>query len=116
MIRNALIVVTMCSVSFLPVVVAHADDAGAKPAGAAHKTGEYISDSALTAKVKAKLLAEKNLKSLPISVESTDGVVTLSGHVMSTAQIDQAVDVTRHIKGVKDVHNTLELKTEKPEK
>jgi osmotically-inducible protein OsmY len=87
--------------------------ANAEPPTAAQKTGDYIDDSALTTKVKAALLTEKNLKSLPISVESTQGVVTLSGQVVSSAQIDQAVDVAKHVKGVKDVHNALELKTDK---
>jgi hyperosmotically inducible periplasmic protein len=87
--------------------------ANAEPPSAAQKTGDYIDDSALTTKVKAALLTEKNLKSLPISVESTEGVVTLSGQVVSSAQIDQAVDVAKHVKGVKDVHNALELKTDK---
>ena len=85
----------------------------AQAADAGEKTGEYIDDSVLTGMVKAALLAEKNLKSLDISVESTDGVVTLSGAVVSTAQIKQAVDVAKHVKGVKDVHNSLTLKTEK---
>jgi hyperosmotically inducible periplasmic protein len=76
------------------------------------ETGDYIDDSALTTKVKAALLAEKNLKSLPISVESTKGVVTLSGKVISSAQITQAVDVAKHVEGVKDVHNALTLKTD----
>src|SRR5215471_5609665 len=81
--------------------------------GTAEKAGEYIGDSALTTKVKAALLAEKNLKSLPISVETTDGVVTLSGEVVSSAQITQAVDVAKHVKGVKDVHNALQVKMAK---
>ena len=88
----------------------------ARPVWAAdtgEKAGEYIDDSVLTTKVKAALLAEKNLKSLDISVESTDGVVTLSGDVVSSAQIKQAVDVAKHVKGVKDVHNSLTLKTAK---
>ena len=87
--------------------------ANAEPPSAAAKAGDYIDDSALTTRVKAALLAEPDLKSLPISVETTDGVVTLSGTVISSAQIDQAVDVTKHVKGVKDVHNALELKTGK---
>jgi osmotically-inducible protein OsmY len=85
----------------------------AEPAAAEEKAGEYIDDSVLTTKVKAALLEEKNLKSLDISVESTDGVVTLSGKVASSAQIKQAVDVAKHVKGVKDVHNSLTLKTAK---
>jgi hyperosmotically inducible periplasmic protein len=104
------LIVAMFALAAVPVVSLGAN---AEPPSAAEKTGEYIEDSALTTKVKAALLAEKNLKSLPISVETTDGVVTLSGQVVSSAQVDQAVDVTKHVKGVKDVHNALELKTGK---
>jgi osmotically-inducible protein OsmY len=107
---KALIFVAVCVLGAGPAVSLAAN---AEPPTAAQKTGDYIEDSALTTKVKAALLTEKNLKSLPISVESTEGVVTLSGKVVSSAQIDQAVDVAKHVKGVKDVHNALELKTDK---
>ena len=104
------LIIAMYALAAAPAVFLAAN---AEPPSAAQKTGDYIEDSALTTKVKAALLAEKNLKSLPISVESTEGVVTLSGQVVSTAQIHQAVDVAKHVKGVKDVHNALELKTGK---
>jgi hyperosmotically inducible periplasmic protein len=106
---KTLIFVATCSLAAVPAVYLAAN---AEPPSAVQKTGDYIDDSALTAKVKAALLAEKNLKSLPISVESTNGVVTLSGKVISSAQISQAVDVTKHVEGVKDVHNALTLKTD----
>jgi len=94
-----------------PMAFAEGTTAGAKIETAADKTGEYLSDSALTAKVKTALVAEKNLKSLGINVESTDGVVTLSGKVPSEASIEQAETATKAVAGVKDVHNKLELKT-----
>ena len=100
------------SAAFAAPIAHAADKAAAESKTAVEKTGDYASDAALTTKVKAALLAEKKLKSLPISVETTAGVVTLSGQVISTAQIDQAVDVAKHVKGVRDVHNALELKTE----
>ncbi|TDU31497.1 BON domain-containing protein [Panacagrimonas perspica] len=94
-----------------PMAFAEGATAGAKIETAADKTGEYLSDSALTAKVKTALVAEKNLKSLGINVESTDGVVTLSGKVPNEASIEQAGAATKAVVGVKDVHNKLELKT-----
>ncbi len=102
---NVLIFVAVCVLSAAVPAVCMAGDT--KPPTAMEKTGDYIGDSALTAKVKTALLAEKNLKSLPIGVESTDGVVTLSGEVVSSAQIKQAVDVAKHVDGVRDVHNSL---------
>jgi osmotically-inducible protein OsmY len=110
--RKAVIYAATCAVAAVTAVAVPLAT-HAEPPGAAEKTGEYIDDSVLTTKVKTALLAEKNLKSLDISVESTDGVVTLSGQVVSTAQIKQAVDVAKHVKGVKDVHNSLTLKTDR---
>ncbi len=87
-----------------------ARDAKNTAKGAASDTGEFLSDSAITTKVKAELLTEKNLKSLGIDVDTSNGVVTLTGTVPSTAEKKQAEDVTRHVKGVKDVKNNLALK------
>ena len=87
-----------------------AHDAKNTVKGAANDTGEFLSDSAITTKVKASLLTEKNLKSLHIDVDTDQGVVTLSGKVPSTMEKKQAEDVTRHVKGVKDVKNDLALK------
>jgi hyperosmotically inducible periplasmic protein len=108
MIRKA---VTYAAMGAFAAVVAGSLPTARPALAAGETTGEYVDDSVLTTKVKAALLAEKNLKSLDISVESTDGVVTLSGAVTSSAQQKQAVDVAKHVKGVKDVHNSLTLKT-----
>lgn len=78
---------------------------------ASSKVAQYSSDAAITTKVKTAFLAEKNLKSLDVHVVTNNGIVQLSGFVVSSAQIDQAVDVALHVKGVKDVQNDLQLKT-----
>jgi hyperosmotically inducible protein len=49
----------------------------------AEKARVYIDDAAITAKIKAALLADPVLQVLQISVATTDGVVTLSGEVDS---------------------------------
>ncbi len=74
------------------------------------KAAEYVDDSTLTAKVKAALLAEQGLPSAAISVETYHGVVQLSGFVDSDAQIKQAGQVARGVKGVKEVKNSLNVK------
>jgi osmotically-inducible protein OsmY len=73
-------------------------------------TGEYIDDSAITAKVKSGLLGEPNLNSNDIQVETFKGVVQLSGFVTSTAQINTAVAITRKVKGVSDVRSNMVVK------
>ncbi len=82
------------------------------PKQVASDVGQYAADAALTTKVKAALLAEKNLNSLDVNVETLNGVVQLSGFATSSAQIAQAVDVTKRVKGVKDVRSDLRLKTD----
>jgi osmotically-inducible protein OsmY len=73
-------------------------------------TGEYIDDSAITAKVKTALLNEPELKSNEISVETFKGQVQLSGFVSSRANIDTAVQVAQAVGGVTSVKNDMRLK------
>ena len=70
-------------------------------------TVEYIDDSIITANVKAAILNEPSLKVAEINVETFKGVVQLSGFVHDKADIGKAVEVARHVKGVKSVKNDL---------
>ena len=82
-------------------------------ASAPGTTKQYVSDAALTTKVKTALLAEKNLHSLDITVTTQNGIVQLSGFVTSSVQQDQAVEVAKAVEGVKGVKNDLHLKSDK---
>ena len=73
-------------------------------------TGEYLDDTAITAKVKAAIFNEPTLKSAEINVETFKGVVQLSGFVNSTHDINRAVEVTRRVTGVKSVRNDMRHK------
>jgi hyperosmotically inducible protein len=58
------------------------------PAPAGDRTvGEATGDAAVTAKVKAALLAEKGVDGMKINVDTRDGNVTLSGNVPEQAQV-----------------------------
>jgi len=70
-----------------------------------------VGDAAVTAKVKAALIREKNLSALDINVETENGVVQLAGFVDKKEQIDRAGKVASGIKGVKSVKNDLQLKS-----
>lgn len=72
-----------------------------------------VSDTWITTKVKADLLATEDVSGLDIKVDTVNGVVTLSGRVDSQAQITKAVSVARAIKGVSKVDSTG-LKVGKP--
>jgi hyperosmotically inducible periplasmic protein len=71
--------------------------------------GNTVADSVITTKVKAELLKEPNLKSLDVHVETTQGVVSLSGFVPSQTEVDKAVAVARNVKGVTQVQNSLRV-------
>lgn len=69
----------------------------------------YAGDSATTASVKAKLLADDIVPSRNVKVETTDGVVQLSGSVKDQAQSDRAESVAKTVDGVKSVKNDLKV-------
>ncbi|MBK7900828.1 MAG: BON domain-containing protein [Azonexus sp.] len=73
-------------------------------------TGEYVDDSAITAKVKAAILNDPSLKVAEINVETFKGVVQLSGFVSSQAAANKAVEVARAVGGVKSVKNDMRIK------
>ena len=67
----------------------------------------YAGDAATTSEVKAKLLADNIVPSRNVKVETTDGVVQLSGTVKSQAQSDRAESIAKAVEGVKSVKNDL---------
>ncbi|CTU54890.1 molecular chaperone OsmY [Escherichia albertii] len=70
----------------------------------------YAGDTAITSEIKAKLLADDTVPSRHVNVETTDGVVQLSGTVDSQAQSDRAESIAKAVDGVKSVKNDLKTK------
>ena len=73
-------------------------------------TGQYVDDTAITAKVKAAIFQEPTLKSAEVNVETFKRVVQLSGFVSSQADIQKATMVARGVEGVASVKNDMRLK------
>lgn len=73
-------------------------------------TGEYITDTWITTKVKATLAEDPNVKATEVNVETFKGTVQLSGFVSSQNAMNQAVRLTRGIKGVTGVRNDMRIK------
>lgn len=87
----------------LPAIAQNSEAAGIK----AHETSEQpVTDSWITAKVKADLLVTEETKGLDINVSTTNGVVTLAGRLDDAAQVEKAVAIARAIRGVKSVDAT----------
>lgn len=80
----------------------------------AREAGKALSDATadarITTAIKAKLVAERDLSALSISVNTTDGVVTLSGTVTSTENISKAMLLAMDTDGVREVVSTLQVK------
>jgi osmotically-inducible protein OsmY len=73
-------------------------------------TGEYVTDSWITTKVKAALVDDPSVKATEVNVETFKGRVQLSGFVSSQTAMNEAVRITRGIKGVTEVKNDMRVK------
>jgi osmotically-inducible protein OsmY len=84
--------------------------AACAPTATQESTGQYVDDSAITAKVKAAIVQDQSLKGFEIHVNTYKGVVQLSGFVDSPAMIARAGTVAGQVSGVKSVQNDLIVK------
>lgn len=67
------------------------------------KTKESTSDSWITTKVKSQLLADSVSRGAEIKVETTHGVVSLTGILPTKDAISHAKDIAAKVEGVKSV-------------
>ena len=98
------------TIGALLAALAIATTLGCASTAKSESTGEYIDDTAITAKVKKDIFDEPTLKSAEINVETFKGVVQLSGFVSSQANIATASTVARGVTGVKSVKNDMRVK------
>ncbi len=80
-----------------------------KAAQAANKMAEVTEDARTTAAIKAKLAADPDLSVLDISVDTTDGRVTLAGRVDSPDDIARAVRIALERDDVHEVISTIRV-------
>ena len=73
-------------------------------------TGQYVDDTAITAKVKTAIFEQPTLKSAEINVETFNGVVQLSGFVSSQDNVNTAMATARAVNGVTSVKNDMRVK------
>lgn len=86
-----------------PDAAARADKAGDRAASAA-------GDAAMTAKVKAALMAEPGIDSLQIDVDTSNGRVTLTGEVDNPQNRQRALQVARGVDGVSGVVDRMSVR------
>ena len=75
------------------------------------RTGQYVDDSMITAKVKAALLKDPVVSAFAVGVETRKGVVLLSGFVQSDDQARRAAQIASSVQGVVTVKNALAIKS-----
>ncbi len=73
--------------------------------------GEYVDNSAISSKIKTKLISEDNISSTSIDVETYKGHVILSGFVDNEVQKQKALKLAKETKGVVEVKDALIVKT-----
>ena len=69
--------------------------------------GSYVDDASITTSVKAKFAEDNTVAATSISVETLNGTVQLSGFAKSQAEKNQAENLARNTKNVKDVRNSI---------
>ena len=97
--RVALVACALIALSVLPLTFAACSKA----------VDETIDDATITAQVKTALLNDPQVGAMKIDVDTTLGVVTMSGIVKSQADAARAIQLARQARGVKDVKSTLQI-------
>ncbi len=69
----------------------------------------FLSDAALTTKIKSKMSLDDHVEAGNIHVSTNEGVVTLTGNVRSSAERTRAVTLARDTKGVTSVIDHLQV-------
>lgn len=73
----------------------------------------YLSDKEITAKIKAKFIADPEIKAFSIDVDTVNGVVTLTGIVDREEQKRRAVEIAKGVDGVREVIVNIQVKRNK---
>ena len=73
--------------------------------------GQRVDDQTIETKVKAALIAAKDVSGTAIQVEVRNGEVQLSGFVKSKEEAQRAIDVARRVDGVRSVSNKMTVRS-----
>ena len=74
--------------------------------------GEQVDDSWITTKIESKLTSDPQVSAWNVDVDTLDGVVTLRGKVKTDVAKQEAEELARETKGVKQVINEIIVEPE----
>jgi cytidylate kinase len=76
----------------------------------------FLEDLILAKRVEVELLRSSTVRVLQFGIQAEDGVVTLSGHVQSEVEIEEAMRLAEAVEGVSCVESELDIISFKPAK
>jgi len=94
----------------LLAVCAFAMSLGASSHAFGESAGQYVDDATITAKVKAAMLGDSQMKATQVSVTTNQGIVNLTGAVDTREQETKAVRLANEVKGVKSVNDSMTVR------
>jgi hyperosmotically inducible protein len=104
MFRSTLITAALAAgLGVTGTVMADTSDTAAAPQPHSDGMVATITDTAITAKVKARYMGDDRLKNSDIKVTTTNGVVSLSGTAANSDAKSAAVELATGVEGVKSV-------------
>ncbi len=83
---------------------------GETAAVAANQAKNALENGAITAKIKSKMTLDDTLEAMKIDVDTSNGVVTLSGTLDTDAQRQRALQLARETDGVRQVVDHLKVR------
>ncbi|WP_199096744.1 BON domain-containing protein [Dyella sp. ASV21] len=89
--------------SAVPFAQVAAQDAAMQKQSDNQTVPDKTADAWITTKVKSELATTKGIKSTDISVNTTDGVVALTGTATSSMEKAKVEQIAKKVKGVKSV-------------
>jgi len=81
---------------------------------AARTVEEVTEDGRTTAAIKTRYALDPDLSALEISVDTTNGIVTLAGRVTSPENLAKAIQIALEEDGVQEVISTLQVRPPSP--
>jgi osmotically-inducible protein OsmY len=82
----------------------------ARTADAAHETKQVLTDSGLTAKIKAKMALDDHVKAFDLNVDTSARVVTIAGRVHTDVEKQRALHLARDTEGVSKVVDRIQVR------
>ena len=73
--------------------------------------GQFVDDATVTARVKARFAEDPSVSALRVKVDTTKGIVELSGTAASDAEKNQAAAIARGVPDVRGVRNNIAVRS-----